>query len=71
MKSKTDKQQVLMAKRHNSKDPLMTENEALSKIEQQKIDLVKMRIKNNYYDRDEVLKQVVSQIVHHEIGRKS
>jgi hypothetical protein len=49
----------------------MTENEALSKIEQQKIDLVKMRIKNDYYDRDEVLKQVVSQIVHQEIRGKS
>lgn len=61
----------MTAKTRKPEDPLMTDNDAFSNIERQKIDLVKMRIKNNYYNRDEVLEKVISEIVRHEISKKS
>lgn len=47
----------------------MPERDSLADIEQQKIDLVKLRIKNNYYNRADILKQVVSEIVQTEIKK--
>lgn len=52
-------------------EPLMPENESLSNFEEQKIELVKMRIKNKYYDRDDILAQVVSEIIHKDIRKKN
>lgn len=52
-------------------EPLMPENESLSNFEEQKIELVKMRIKNKYYDRDDILAQVVSEILHKDIRKKN
>ncbi len=49
----------------------MPENESLSNFEEQKIELVKMRIKNKYYDRDDILAQVVSEIIHKDIRKKN
>jgi len=49
----------------------MSDNSSLSKIEKQKIELVKLRIQNNYYKRDDILNQVVSEILNKELRNKT
>lgn len=42
-----------------------------SNLENQKIELIKLRIKNKYYDRDEILLKVVQEIYEHSIRKES
>ncbi len=39
----------------------------MSELEQKKIELIKLRIKNKYYDREEILEKVVQEIIKNEI----
>jgi len=42
-----------------------------SSLEKDKIELIKMRIKNKYYDRDEVLLKVVQEIYERDLRKDS
>jgi hypothetical protein len=39
-------------------------------LEQDKLDLIKLRIKNKFYNKEDVLERVASEIVKHEIKEK-
>jgi len=40
----------------------MKKNRLQSDFEEQKLELIRMRIKNKYYDREEILQKVVQEI---------
>jgi hypothetical protein len=50
---------------------LMPDDSSLTEIEKQKIELVKMRIKNDYYKREDILNQVVAEILNKELRNKT
>ncbi|MHB2147479.1 hypothetical protein ACX8XP_00345 [Calditrichota bacterium LG25] len=41
----------------------------MSELERKKIELIKMRIKNKFYDRAEILERVVSEIIKNEVKK--
>ncbi|MHB2155349.1 hypothetical protein ACX8XN_13290 [Calditrichota bacterium GD2] len=41
----------------------------MSELERKKIELIKMRIKNKFYDRAEILERVVSEIIKSEVKK--
>lgn len=45
----------------------MTSKDLTDNIEKQKIDLIKLRIKNKYYDREEVFERIISEIIEKEL----
>jgi len=45
----------------------MTSKHLDDNIEKQKIDLIKLRIKNKYYDREEVFERVIIELIQSEI----
>jgi len=45
----------------------MTSKELDDNIEKQKIDLIKLRIKNKYYDREEVFERVIYELMRNEL----
>ncbi|MGD9489314.1 MAG: hypothetical protein AB7W47_14950 [Calditrichaceae bacterium] len=53
------------------KDTLMKDQSVMSRLEAQKIELIKLRIKNKYYDKDSVLDKVISEIVKTDINENS
>jgi hypothetical protein len=48
----------------------MTEKGQVSTIEKQKIDLIKLRIKNKFYDKDEVFNRVINKLITTELKIK-
>jgi hypothetical protein len=42
-----------------------------SSLESQKIELIKLRIKNKYYDRDEILQKVVQEMYERDIRKNT
>ncbi len=40
-------------------------------IENQKFELIRLRIRNKYYDRDDVLRKVIQEIYDHKFKAKS
>ncbi len=48
----------------------MTNTTQVSTIEKQKIDLIKLRIKNKFYDRDEVYNHVINDLINKELKIK-
>jgi hypothetical protein len=42
-------------------------NVSKASLEEQKIELIKLRIKNKYYDKNEALQKVVKEIYEHNI----
>ncbi len=40
-----------------------------SRLQDQKIELIKLRIKNKYYDRDDILQKVIQEIYERDIRR--
>lgn len=45
----------------------MTSKTHTDEIEKQKIELIKLRIKNRFYDRDDVFDKVVSELIKKEL----
>ncbi len=41
----------------------------MSDLERKKMELIKLRIKNKYYDRQEILERVVSEIIKNEMKK--
>jgi hypothetical protein len=52
------------------KDKKVTKTDLNKSLEQDKLDLIKLRIKNKYYNKEDVLERVASEIVKHEIKEK-
>lgn len=52
------------------KDKKVTKTDLNKNLEQDKLDLIKLRIKNKYYNKEDVLERVASEIVKHEIKDK-
>ncbi|NOG43730.1 MAG: hypothetical protein HND50_00755 [Calditrichaeota bacterium] len=48
----------------------MTEKNEVSLIEKQKIDLIKLRIKNKFYEKDEVFNRIISELMDKEFKIK-
>lgn len=42
-----------------------------SSLQDQKIELIKLRIKNKYYDRDDILQKVIQEIYERDVRRES
>jgi hypothetical protein len=49
------------------RDVVMKEKPGQVNIEIQKIELIRLRIKNKYYDREEILLKVVQEMYEHDI----
>ena len=45
----------------------MTSKELDDNIERQKIDLIKLRIRNKYYDREEVFERIINELIRSEL----
>lgn len=43
--------------------------DGMSELERKKLELIKLRIKNKYYDREEILEKVVGEIIKNEIRK--
>jgi len=54
----------------NKKAGEMTEKNQVNIIEKQKIELIKLRIKNKYYDREEVYNRVITELINKELNIK-
>ncbi len=54
----------------NKKEKVVHKNPA-NDLEKQKIDLVKLRIKNKYYERDEVFERVAEEILNKNLKPKN
>jgi|GEM_PF-6877347 hypothetical protein len=39
----------------------------MKELEKEKLELIQLRIRNKFYDREEILEKVVNEIIHHEI----
>lgn len=52
------------------KEKLMHNRSNRSNFQQQKMELIRLRIKNHYYDRDEILKKVVQEVYERNIKNK-
>lgn len=57
---------ILMAKEKK----MAKKTTAKMDIEKEKLELIKLRIRNKYYDRDEVLLKVVQEIYEHDFRDK-
>jgi len=49
---------------------MKSEDERTS-LQNQKIELIKLRIKNKYYDRDDILQKVIQEIYERDVRRDS
>lgn len=52
------------------KDKKVIKKDLNKSLEQDKLELIKLRIKNKYYNKEDVLERVASEIVKHEIKEK-
>lgn len=52
---------------HKKEDKRMVSKSNAMTLEQKKIELIKMRIRNKYYEKEDVLEKVVHEILHKNI----
>jgi hypothetical protein len=52
------------------KDKKVIKTKRSKDLEKDKLDLIKMRIKNKYYNKEDIMEQVASEIVKREIRDK-
>ena len=52
------------------KDKKVIRKDRTQDLEKDKLDLIKLRIKNKFYNKEDILEQVASEIVKHEIREK-
>ncbi len=48
----------------------MKEDKEIMDLEKEKIELIRLRIRNKYYDREEILQKVVQEIYEQDFRRK-
>jgi len=48
----------------------MKEEKEIMDLEKEKIELIRLRIRNKYYDREEILQKVVQEIYEQDFRRK-
>lgn len=51
------------------KIPKIESEDGGSSLQDQKIELIKLRIKNKYYDRDDILQKVIQEIYERDVRR--
>jgi hypothetical protein len=56
---------------NNNKGSKLETKVEKSSLESQKIELIKLRIKNKYYDRDEILQKVVQEMYERDIRKNT